>query len=167
MAQPPTKAAAAITGPTTTDASTPPPTTLTTPVPPNCIRLRVIGLYYQKDIEFSGPVKTLDVLTKARNIDTHFGFALDEFNQLRTISNFQKLDFTSVRSGVVRRAGLYSIDDSKAGPYSVVWQYYIVDSAGVAVATKSQRVGDSVDIALGSTLIFRAVAILEDPVDLR
>jgi hypothetical protein len=156
-------------GPTTLAASTPQPKAPSGPVAATCIRLRVVGLYYEKDIDFSGagPVTTLDVLTRARNVDPHFGFALDEFNQIRTISNFQKLDFVSVRSGVVRKAGLYSIDDSKAGAYSVVWQYYIIDPAGVAVATNSRRVGDSVPIPLGSTLIFRAVAILEEPVDLR
>jgi hypothetical protein len=133
------------------------------------INLSVVGIYFSAAITVNskGPITALDVLEAARLQDRNFGFKLDSFNTVGSISYFHPADFKSKRSQIGRAKGMYTIDDSKVGPYGIVWQYYVQDKSGVVVKTKSEPVGSSVAIPDQGTLTFRAISILEGPVETR
>lgn len=154
------------------------------------IKLRVVGILYNTDVDLSGDSSVQQVLDAAvanpGPVAAAFGYtsapAPSGFNGTLSVSAFYAQyanPVVSVTSGHTYPAGEYYLDESASGPNSTsIWQYYIFDADGDVVGPNNARPSDptnpgggtivyydsaSAIVPAGGSLVWRLVAIPTKP----
>lgn len=157
------------------------------------VKLRIVGLYYNNEIDYQSlakplvgkdgqaiaSIKSLLDAAKTSNKDENveaFTYARDT-GGIQVFSVTFKEQFTAPISGITRCAGTYKMDDRLDAPGlpDLVWQYYITDATGKSVTVARTRKPDpqpgelrikdfpDVEVLDGDSVIFRLVSILNGP----
>ncbi len=149
------------------------------------IKLSVIGLFFEADLEMEGPQKVLDVLMEANRLAnlrkilrggkpsnvSNFGYTLDvDHNGEISATSFKATYIGSVNGRAVGGkypAGVYELPGNPdAKPVKTVWQYYVLDADKKPYFSSPpvRFLGDPKAIVPeNGCLIWRLVSILSGP----
>jgi len=153
------------------------------------IKLRIVGILYNTDVDLSGDSsvqQVLDAAVASPGPAAAFGYtsapAPSGSNGTLSISAFYAQyanPVVSVTSGNTYPAGEYYLEESASGQYPhSIWQYYIFDADGDVVGPNNTRPSDptnpgggtivyydnaSAIVPAGGSLVWRLVAIPTAP----
>lgn len=154
------------------------------------IKLRIVGILYNTDVDLSGDCSVQQVLDAAvanpGPVAAAFGYtsaaAPANRNGKLSISAFYAHyadTVKSVTSGTPYLAGEYYLEETASGQYPhSIWQYYIFDANGDVVGPKNTRPSDPTNpgggtivyydsadaiVPAGGSLVWRLVAIPTAP----
>ncbi len=139
------------------------------------IKMQCVGIFFGATLPLDGPQRVLDVLEAARDAAGSGqlpNIAAFDFETTQA-PNQSLVSVAAAYTGPVKGRGIggtypageYSLTENlNARPAYAVWQYYLIDAAGMPVSQGVKFLDDPAAIVpAGGTVIWRLVSILAGP----